>query len=122
MTKEELDNYLESIGGLESGYFNNRPPILDSYYFEVNKGWYPLIKELIEELIKLGWNKKVTQVKEKFGGLRFYISGGTEEIYNKISEYEKKSYHICEVCGEEGSLRNDRRWLTTLCDKHNINE
>jgi len=116
--KEKMDAYLQSIGGLENGYRKGSPPITDSYCFECSEGWYPLIQELIEDLIKLGWDKQVTQVKEKFGGLRFYISGGSTEIYDRITEAETKSYTICEECGAPGELRKDLGWYFTLCDTH----
>jgi len=118
MTKEEMNEYLESIGGLENGFFSDRPPIKDCGFFSVGVGWYPLIKDLIEDLIKLGWDKQVCQVKEKFGGLRFYINGASNDIHNRISEAETLSYETCEVCGGKGELRTKIRWYTTLCDKH----
>jgi hypothetical protein len=118
MTKEQMDEFLESIGGLESGYFTDRPPIKSCGFFDIEEGWYPLIKELIEDLIALGWNKQTCQVKEKFGGLRFYINEGTDEIHKRISKAEEDSYHVCEKCGEPGELRNDIGWYLTLCDNH----
>lgn len=117
MTEEEMDKFLESIGGLENGYFTDRPPITSSWCFECGKGWYPLLKELIEDLIALGWDKKICQVKEKFGGLRFYINSGTDEIYERISKAENDSYEICERTGNPGKLRQDIGWWTTLCDE-----
>ena len=118
MTKEEMNDYLESIGGLENGMYSNKPKITSCDFFDVQVGWYPLIKNLINELIYLGWDKQVTQVKEKFGGLRFYINGGSDEMYNKITEAEKLSHETCELCGEKGELRTKIRWFTTLCDEH----
>jgi hypothetical protein len=118
--KEKMDAYLESIDGLENGWRPNRPPIKDAHSFECHEGWYPLIQELIEDLIKLGWNKQVTQVKEKFGGLRFYINDGSKEIHDRITEAETKSYSICEMCGEPGEIRRDIGWYRTLCDSHHI--
>ena len=118
MTREEMNDYLESIGGLENGMYSNKPKITSCDFFDVQVGWYPLIKNLIDELITLGWDKQVTQVKEKFGGLRFYINGGSDEIYNKITEAEKLSHETCELCGEKGELRTKIRWFTTLCDEH----
>ena len=118
MTKEEMNNYLESIGGLENGMYSNKPKIISCDFFDVQVGWYPLIKNLIDELITLGWDKQVTQVKEKFGGLRFYINGGSDEIYDKITEAEKLSHETCELCGKKGELRTKIRWFTTLCDEH----
>ena len=113
-----MNDYLESIGGLENGMYSNKPKITSCDFFDVQVGWYPLIKNLIDELITLGWDKQVTQVKEKFGGLRFYINGGSDEIYNKITEAEKLSHETCELCGKKGELRTKIRWFTTLCDEH----
>lgn len=118
MTDEQMNEFLESIGGLENGYFNDRPPIKSCGFFDCYNGWFPLIKELIEDLIALGWDKQICQVKEKFGGLRFYINSGSNEIYDRISKAEKDSYNICEKCGEPGKLRNDIGWYLTLCDNH----
>ncbi len=88
MTDEQMNEFLESIGGLENGYFTDREPIKDCWIFECGNGWFPLIKELIEDLIALGWDRKTCQVKEKFGGLRFYITSGSDAIYDRISQAE----------------------------------
>jgi hypothetical protein len=117
MTKEELDNFLVEIGGLENGWRTDMPPITNSHFFGVGPGWYGLIKDLIQDLIELGWDKQTCQVKEKFGGLRFYINKGTDEIYDRITEAERKSYEICEETGLPGELRNDLGWYRTLCDE-----
>jgi hypothetical protein len=120
MTREEMDQFLISIGGLESGYFTNKEPITNSAIFGVGTGWFPIIKDLIEDLIKLGWNKQLCQVKEKFGGLRFYINDGNNEIFKRITEAEKQSYETCEKCGEKGELRKYLGWYLTLCDHHHL--
>jgi len=77
-----------------------------------------LIKSLINDLTELGWNKETTQVKEKFGGLRFYINAGSDEIHERIIQAEKESYKVCEKCGEDGEIRTDIGWYSTLCDTH----
>jgi hypothetical protein len=117
MTKEEFEQYLESIGGLENGYFNDRSPIKSAGFFEIGDGWYELVKNLIDELIADGWDKQVCQVKEKFGELRFYTNGGGENHYKIISKYENMSVKTCEVCGKPGEQRGGG-WITTLCDEH----
>ena len=62
---------------------------------------------------------EIVQVKEKFGGLRFYCHGGTEEVHGAIHFAEQLSYRICEECGCPGELRTaNRSWIRTLCDKH----
>lgn len=117
MTREEMNQYLESIGGLENGFCTDRPPIKDANFFDINEGWYPLVKELIDDLINLGWDKQTCQVKEKFGGLRFYINAGSDEIYKRITKAENDSYQTCEITGKPGKLRNDIGWYLTLCDE-----
>ena len=112
-----MNEFLESIGGLENGFYNDRPTIKNADYFDISEGWYPLVKELIEDLINLGWDKEVCQVKEKFGGLRFYINGGGDEIYKRITKAENDSYEVCEITGKPGKLRNDIGWYLTLCDE-----
>ena len=117
VTKEQFDEYLASIGGLERSWRKDFGPILNTDFFAVDKGWYGLIKNLIEELIAAGWDKKLVQVKEKFGGLRFYIENSDSALYEITSKYEKLSYKVCERCGSEGVLRKGA-WLKTLCDEH----
>lgn len=90
----------------------------------VGLGWMPLLDELAEALISAGWNRKLDQVKEKFGGLRVYIDDDNRNIlsidqYNKlmdiIDDMEQRSYTICEDCGAPGTPRQTQ-WIRTLCD------
>jgi hypothetical protein len=57
------------------------------------------------------------QVKEKFGGLRFYVQAATDKHYQYISFAESMSYRTCEECGAPGKTYTDG-WHTTLCDIH----
>lgn len=58
------------------------------------------------------------QIKEKFGGLRIYMAGNIEGMFDIIDKAERKSYKICEFCGAPGKTR-DGSWIFTLCDKCN---
>ena len=58
------------------------------------------------------------QIKEKFGGLRFYYSGGDEEVSGMVTLACNLSERTCEVCGNIGTFRTDRSWIRTLCDEH----
>ena len=57
------------------------------------------------------------QVKEKFGGLRFYVQAATDKHYNYINFAESMSYRTCEECGAAGKTYTDG-WHRTLCDIH----
>ena len=123
ITHKELTNYLESIGGLKCPKWrlddtgDNFVTVTDPYFFETGAGWYGLIKNLIIELLEVGWDKEVHQVKEKYGTLRFYTGGATDKMYEIIREYERASAVTCEVCGEVGQIRPGG-WVATLCDTH----
>jgi hypothetical protein len=90
-------------------------------------GWYNLIYTLtncidrrLEHLNKDGGNRKVViaQIKEKFGGLRYYADGDVDEQMDGMIDFaESLSYTICEECGAPGKLRSGG-WMRTLCDKH----
>lgn len=58
---------------------------------------------------------RAAQVKEKYGGLRFYMTSGTDEIFDLIKKAEELSYKTCENCGEPGYQRSGG-WIYTLCD------
>lgn len=58
-----------------------------------------------------------TQVKEKFGGLRFYVNGAIDKHWNYIEFAESMSYRTCEVCGTPGKRYTDG-WHQTFCDIH----
>jgi hypothetical protein len=70
--------------------------------------------KLDEETLKV---PVAVQVKEKFGGLRFYVQAATDKHYNFISFAENMSYRTCEDCGAPGKTYTDG-WHTTLCDIH----
>lgn len=57
------------------------------------------------------------QVKEKFGGLRFYMNMENQYISGAIAAAEIMSFHVCDVCGLPGSRRMGG-WVRTLCDLH----
>lgn len=84
----------------------------------VGYGWFDLIDKLASDIEATRKDVRVLQVKEKFGGLRFYVKSSSNEVHRLITEAEKKSYTICEKCGEPGQLRNDLSWIQTLCDAH----
>jgi hypothetical protein len=84
-------------------------------------GWLPLVAGLslaIEALARdMPDPPRVAQVKEKFGGLRFYMSHGHDDIFALIDTAEAASFHVCQECGSPGQLRPGS-WLKTLCDAH----
>ena len=93
------------------------PITLTDLQTEVGLGWADLLTHLVTDLFALGWNGVVLQIKEKFGGLRFYTGETTDEMEKIIYAAEMQSYKICETCGAPG-LPRVGRWVKTLCDEH----
>jgi len=80
--------------------------------FDCPSGWVKLVDKLIARLIVLGWDKDLQQVKEKFGGLRFYIGSAPEAIYKRIHLAETRSFKICIVCGSSKNVVESGRYYT----------
>jgi len=113
----------------------------ETAYSDIPDGWMNLVDELcskltpllVESYAKYPLNEDeymigitIDQIKEKFGGLRFYCSFLTEDsdLWDKatviIDEYEKKSYDICQITGKHGTLRSKQMPIVTLCDEEFI--
>ncbi len=95
-----------------------------SYGFGIGDGWFKLVYELVNDIKvndikKGGWVTKVTQCKEKFGGLRFYVTGTSDKNWALIRTAEQKSYGICEETGSEVEVGTwTRDWTKTMCRQH----
>lgn len=55
-----------------------------------------------------------TQIKEKFGTLRFYYQGGDDYCDGVISMAESMTSTTCEQCGNVGKM-NGGGWLSVMC-------
>jgi len=113
--------------------------------FEHGDGWYNIINALCDNIQHhidwshknhawdLKWNQEhpdeqrpvrepaaqviVTQVKEKFGSLRFYYEGGDDAISGMVRMAESMSAVMCEECGAPAETRGPG-WIRTLCEVH----
>lgn len=109
--------------------------------FAVGPGWWTLLENLCQQIQSYtNWRNNtreallkdnphnhkipdavpqvvVAQIKEKFGGLRFYYDGGDERIQGMVTMAEVWAHHACEECGKPGRQRSGG-WIKTLCDEH----
>ena len=98
------------------------------YRFDIGDGWYKLVYELILKIrindeAKGKWITKVTQCKEKFGGLRFYVTGTSDKNWDLIREAENKSYGVCEDTGSEVEVGIwNTGWVRTICKKEALSK
>ena len=93
--------------------------------FECGDGWFNILDQLMGNIQHhIDWkNKKeevvaqvtLDQVKEKFGTLRFYYSGGDDYISGLVSMAESMTGVTCEECGNPGESRGGG-WIHTYCE------
>ena len=74
---------------------------------EIVAGDFRQVPELIPQVT-------LDQVKEKFGTLRFYYSGGDDYISGMVSLAESMTGVTCESCGNIGERRGGG-WVHTYC-------
>lgn len=93
---------------------------------ECDEGWKRLYQPIIDYINKFNESHldsiiEIHQIKEKFGGLRFYWGGENvpkeveDELQHMIREAEAESYIVCEQCGKPaGTVFGG--WYYTLCE------
>lgn len=82
----------------------------DSIINDMKKLQFTALNDIVPQVV-------ASQVKEKFGGLRFYVEGGDDVTSAMIDMAESLSVVTCEECGSPGRQRG-AGWIVTLCDKH----
>jgi len=87
----------------------------------LNRDWVEKRKQELIDLplreIKECPQVTLDQVKEKFGTLRFYYTGGDDYISGLVSMAESMSGVTCEECGKPGT-RTRGGWIKTACKEH----
>lgn len=87
-------------------------------YIECGDGWFDLLDTLCGIMPP---GLIVGQIKQKFGGLRYYTDNATDfapsmqsEIHGAIRLAETLSFRVCEVCGGPAKSKGGQ----TLCPEH----
>ena len=86
---------------------------------DVDEGWYQLVIDCDKELTAIDPHYRIFQIKEKFGGLRYYFhpsQSDTSKAMNEVvSKYEAIAARTCEATGEPGVLmKSIGGWRKTL--------
>ena len=119
MTSEEMQDYFPKV----------YPKMFVGKYGGIacGSGWFYILDKLCANIQHhIDWKNKsevvvpqvtIDQIKEKFGCLRFYYSGGDEYISGMVTLAESMTGVTCEKCGSIGERRSGG-WIRTLCDVH----
>ena len=92
---------------------------------DIPNGWRlafgdQMIEELSQLLKKYNIEKEycIIQIKEEFGGLRWYDNGfpkeGSKEYFNWLHKYEDLSFKTCIECGKPAT-RISKGWISPYC-------
>jgi len=119
LTQKLYDDFPELYRG------RNRSPRESSmcYGFACDDGWFQIIYDMSADMMAIAQVEnvavpEVTQAKEKFGQLRFYlVDSGNDKIQQRIRQAEELSLNTCEICGAPGKRRHGP-WVRTLCEEH----
>lgn len=90
-------------------------------------GWYDILDRCCEELSQFE-GVYAEQVKEKFGGLRFYLNieaglyDNNPDLWKKLHEItgkaEAASFETCEDCGKPNDKRRSfHGWIHGICQE-----
>jgi len=120
MNEKNTKYLLDNFPNLYKNYGGDPRYTCMAWGFSCGDGWFNILKELSEKLEPLG--VVAEQVKEKFGGLRFYVGAVNKDVWDEVANYireaEARSVETCERCGESGENRGGLYgWITTLCEK-----
>jgi len=126
--REELDKLLtEKYPKMTVNRYGSEMDTCMCYGFAVGDGWFNLLDQLMGNIQHyIDWKNReavvvpqvtLDQVKSKFGGLRFYYTGGDDYISGMVSLAESLSEVTCEDCGAPGK-RAGNGWVRTACEEH----
>lgn len=109
-----MDEFNQKITLLKSKI---KPPYLP--YVDVDEGWYQLVLDCDKELSEIDPKYDLQQIKEKFGGLRYYFQPSDPSLRDVmdavVAKYEEIASKTCEATGGHGVLmKSIGNWYKTL--------
>lgn len=86
---------------------------------EHRSGWCDLIEAAVDMIEETGGDPRTSQIKEKFGDLRWYTHGLEGVVGGQIVDAaEHLSACLCEKCGALGRTLKDSGWYRMRCGRH----
>lgn len=118
MNKKNTEYLLKKYPNLYKQYYLSPRETAMCWGFSFGDGWFNIIDKLSAEITKIDSAIEAVQVKEKFGGLRFYLNYYNDDVNKAIERAEKEAYKTCEQCGDTDEVSQTKSgWVKTLCRK-----
>jgi len=131
--KQELDKLL--CERYPKMMVNRNKPMMETcmcWGFDCGDGWFNILDQLMGNIQHhIDWNNRnfekgyaqykqvpqvtLDQVKEKFGTLRFYYTGGDDIIDGMVRMAESMSGVTCEECSAPAKTHGPG-WIRTICE------
>lgn len=107
--------------------FNKYPKIFNKNYeykinwYSIPDTWIELVDNLCETIQQYIDHNDVQQVecttlKEKFGSLRFYYTGGDDYVSGMVWFAENLSTKLCIECKSTKNVQPTKGWISYLCE------
>lgn len=86
----------------------------------VEAGWLGIVERMFDALAALpdADRPQIAQIKEKFGDLRVYAHGGSDESDAIVARAEGEATRTCQHCGSRGRVHSVRGWYANVCSTH----
>ena len=92
----------------------------------IPKGWIALVNKLDADISKIYPDYVLSQAKEKFGALRYYLGATPNTVSNEdfkkinalINKAEERSCKICYECGKPANIQTKNGWYIPACKDH----
>lgn len=75
--------------------------------------WLPMFERTLRRLLRIGWNRELSMVRQKGGRALVYIRGGTRPMHTILDRFEARSARTCAICGAGAE-----RQTPGLCGPH----
>jgi hypothetical protein len=106
---------------LRNNFYDKQP----EKYISIDQGWYKLVLDCHNEIVRIDPEYRIHQIKEKFGSLRYYFELSESywqipkdqriDLTPVIAKYEAISKETCEATGRPGVLmKSPTGYLKTL--------
>ncbi len=123
--REKLENLRKILREEKESRVKEEPK--HPYYLfgvECGDGWKSIYQPIIDYIVEYNLKQdndenkiEIHQIKEKFGGLRIYLSHYTDELRAMIEDAEEKSFNTCEICGKHiDKPIVESHWIYTECE------